>query len=274
MTKPVAVADMKGHAPLYHLFLGGHDLEMVTIRELALAILAPGHVHDQGLRWGARASAYAHEIDAVLRDGATPVLIELIDDLDPAIDRNRLIIIDHHGKGAGVEKPCSLRQVFDLVGLPETAWSRRYGFVAANDVGHMRALREAGATPAEIRAIREADRSAQGVTAEDEAAAHRAIAAARRRGSLLVVEAQTARTSPILDFLEPEYGGPGTGDVLVLAPETVEFYGRGDVVQALARRRGSWYGGALPERGFWGLALKSRASRRRLAAEIEAHLDR
>lgn len=36
-------------------FLGGRDLEMLTIRDL-MAEHAPGRFHDKGLPWGAKAS--------------------------------------------------------------------------------------------------------------------------------------------------------------------------------------------------------------------------
>lgn len=40
-------------------FLGGRDLEMVTIRDLLLASgVDSADVHDAELRWGAKASAY------------------------------------------------------------------------------------------------------------------------------------------------------------------------------------------------------------------------
>lgn len=262
----------KGKAPISnsHLFLGGHDLEMDAIRELGLKELGVERVHDRKLSWGAkpRASAYAAEIAAVLNQNATPVLVELVDDLGSDIDRNKLVIIDHHGELAGADRPCSLRQVFDLFGLPASKWTRNYRLIAANDIGHMRALRKAGATAEEIRAIRDADRSAQGVTPEDEGEARRAINAAEWHGELLVIRSQSARTSPILDFLETEYGGSGASDVLVLAPATAGFYGRGDIVEALSKRPGSWWGGALPDRGFWGIPMESAEARKHLQTDI------
>ena len=68
-------------------FLGGRDLEMVTIRDL-LATEAPERFFDKGLGWGAKASAYREEIDRILSTNATPVLVELIDDV-----RTRLLPI-------------------------------------------------------------------------------------------------------------------------------------------------------------------------------------
>ena len=53
-------------------FLGGQDLEMVTIRDLLAQESCP--YHDKGLGWGARASDYRTEIEAVLAQGQIPVL--------------------------------------------------------------------------------------------------------------------------------------------------------------------------------------------------------
>jgi len=87
---------------LPHIFLlGGHDLEMLTIREL-LHAHAPECFVDKGLAWGARASNYRTEIEAALKAGLTPVLVELVDDI--GID-GKAVIIDHHGPLAGADSP-------------------------------------------------------------------------------------------------------------------------------------------------------------------------
>src|SRR4051794_32689709 len=102
----------------YRFFLGGHDLEMVTIGELVESIL-PGHVVDGQLSWGATASAYAEKIRQSLEDGESPVLIEL--EPDPDLPSDRVIVVDHHGERAGADRPTSLHQVFALLGLPPSA---------------------------------------------------------------------------------------------------------------------------------------------------------
>ena len=106
------------------LFLGGHDLEMITIGELGRRWLSPERVHDKGLRWGAAASTYSAGIGAALATGLTAVLVELEDDLPASLDRTRILIIDHHGAGAGADQPSALHQVFRLIGCPARAWTR------------------------------------------------------------------------------------------------------------------------------------------------------
>lgn len=251
------------------IFLGGQDLEMATIAELARAALGPARVHDAGLRWGARASHYRDEIAAVLAAGEKPVLVELEDDLPQELSA-RVVLVDHHGARAGRDRPSALRQVFDLLGLPKARWTRRMALVEANDIGHMKGLREAGASAAEIREIRDADRAAQAVTAADEAAAREAIAAAERSGALTVVRSASARTSPVADFMEPEYGGTPPVALLVLSPGEANVFAAGTVIAALADEPGGWWGGALPERGFWGRKFMSKADAARVQSLVEA----
>ena len=232
-------------------FLGGYDLEMVTIRDL-LNEVAPGRVFDKHLSWGARASAYRGEIEATVESGGKPVLIELLDDLDlnGAADT-----IDHHGPRASQNAPTSLHQLFDLLQLPRERWTRWFDLVAANDRGHIREMRRMGATGEEIVRVRAADRAAQGITPEEERAGEEAIAHAERLadGRLVVVRLPHAHSAVVGDRLELSDDPPE--NVLVLCPSEVNFFGRGDLVQALDRQfPGGWYGGALPERGFWGHA--------------------
>lgn len=234
-------------------FLGGRDLEMVTIRAL-LQAHAPTMFHDKGLAWGARASAYQGEIESALAEGKTPVLIELENDLglDPAMP---MVVIDHHGERAGAEEPTSLHQVFRLLGLPAAAWTHWHELVAANDRGHILALLKAGATQEEIVRVRAADRAAQGITPEEEAQGERAAACAETllEGKLTITRLPHSRTATVADRLHHALGGAGYKNLLVLCPHEVDFFGTGSLVLALDRKYpGGWYGGALPERGYWG----------------------
>jgi hypothetical protein len=237
-------------------FLSGHDLEMITIRDL---LAAEGvRFHDHSLAWGAKASAYLPEIQAALAAGHRPVLVELGNDLPPDLAA-QVDWIDHHGPRARADQPTSLNQVFARLGLPPARWTRHYDLVAANDRGHIRAMLalHPPATRDELLTIRAADRAAQGCTPEDEAAARAAIAARESRagGQLTVLRLATLRTSPAADLMEPALGGPGYANLLILTPGGVNFFGSGSHVQSLTQAfPGGWYGGALPERGFWGHA--------------------
>ncbi|MDA1053166.1 MAG: hypothetical protein O3C40_22150 [Planctomycetota bacterium] len=240
-------------------FLGGRDLEMLTIRQLLDEHL-PGCYVDHELSWGATAVHYADEINEALAEGLRVVLIELeLGHDDPWRDEiaaGRVVIVDHHDERAGADQPTALEQIFALLDLPRAAWKRWHVLVAANDRGHVFELQAMGATTEEIVQVRAADRSSQGATPEEEASAREAIG--RREmlldGDLTVVRLPHGRTSTAADAMETALGGPGYHNLLILTPGGATFFGDGTAVQALhARLPNSYYGGALPERGFWGI---------------------
>jgi len=244
---------MAGDLKEFVFFLGGRDLEMVTIHGLLAEEGAP--FFDRQLAWGAKASEYAAEIGQALAAGRTPVLVELEPDRNTGDDR--VILIDHHGPRAGRDRPTSLEQVFALLRLPEKRWTRWFALVSANDRGHIRAMLalEPPATLAEVRSVRSADRAAQGITAEQERQAAEAVAAARvlADGRLTVVELPHSRVAAAADRFEPALGGVGYENLLVYAPHEVSFFGAGRIIEQLAARHpGGWFGGNLPDYGFWG----------------------
>jgi hypothetical protein len=237
-------------------FLGGHDLEMITIREV-LERYAPDRVHDRKLGWGAKASAYRDEIEAAIKEGQTPVLIELEDDLGLTAyrDGRAVVVVDHHGPAAGKDQRTSLEQVFELAGLPAEDWTHWFALIAANDRGHVKAMQAIGASVEEMRQVREADRRAQGVTAEQEAEGRRAAEAAETflGGRLTVVRLAHNRTASVTDALDPNLGRKGYQNLLVLGGGETNFFGAGRAVRFLQTRfPGGWSGGELPERGYWG----------------------
>ncbi len=233
-------------------FLGGHDLEMVTIRDL-LAQEAPDRFYDHALSWGAKASAYREELKATLTSGRIPVLVELANDigLDPA----KIIVVDHHGERAGEDRPTSLHQVFDLLDLPADRWTRWFALVTANDGGYIPAMVALGASQEEIVQVRAADRTAQGITPEEEEQGAGAVdqATSMADGQLTVVHLEHARTATVADRLHAGLGGPGYENLLILSPGEVNVFGSGDLVSAVdAAFPGGWYGGSLHDRAFWG----------------------
>jgi hypothetical protein len=256
-----------------HFFLGGADLEMQAIRTL-LEAHASERFSDNRLAWGAAVSVYADAIRAALARGRTPVLVELADDLPAdAFDRRRVIVVDHHGPLAGHDRPTALEQVFRLLGLPAAAWTRELALIAANDRGHIRAMQALGATPDEIATIRRRDRAAQGVTAEDEAEAERAVAARRRAGRLTRIDTASRTSSAIADAMEPGLGGPGYDALLVVMPDSLACFADGETVAWLAAAvPGSWSGGDLPTRGYWGAAIGPGRERDQLVERLTRHL--
>ena len=237
-------------------FLGGHDLEMLEIARLVRDELGPDAVVDRQLPWhAAKASVYAGDIRCTIEANRLPVLVEL--DLAGLPDEMlaQCHVVDHHGEHAGADRPTAIEQAFALLQLPRERWTRRLALVAANDRGWIPELRAAGASPAEIEALRREDRAAQGITPSEEADAGRACREAVRDegSSVLIVRMNHSKTSPAFDRLALAAGTNDPPDTLIVSPDEYNFSGDGARVLRLAGRfADGWYGGALPVRGFWG----------------------
>jgi hypothetical protein len=233
-------------------FLGGHDLEMFVIRRL-LQRHASSRWHDFNLPWGAKASAYSADIERALHRGQSVVLVELKCDLP--LPTGQLVVVDHHGDRAGADQPTSLHQVFDLLSLSGRKWTQWLELVAANDRGYIPAMISAGATPDQAALVRKWDRRTQGITPEHERDALQAIAARQTfyANRLTVVRLAHNRAACVVDALNPLLGGPGVDNLLVLSPSEVNFFGIGGIIIALNQAfPDGWFGGCLPERGYWG----------------------
>lgn len=125
-------------------FLGGHDAEMCAIKEILEAEGLP--FYDKNLSWGATLSDYKEELKT-LRSDNVAVLVELAVNLP--LPENA-IVIDHHCEKAGTNKPTSIEQIADLLGL---TLNRRQQLIAANDRAHIKGLKAIGADEREIEAI-------------------------------------------------------------------------------------------------------------------------
>lgn len=241
-------------------FLGGQDLEMITIAGFLNDRQAV--VYDKHLAWGAKLSDYRSELSEAIARSMTPVLVELDFQLEEERNYNsEFIVIDHHGSKAGKDKPTSLEQVAYLFGITPQQFScnRHWVLVAANDRGHIAQMLALNppATKDEILKIRTCDLSAQGVSeAMIEQAKNDLFAVSQTlNGALTVLRSTHDRTGLSAEVLEPLWGGPGYRNLLVFAPNQVGFYGDGEIVLRLAKAspQGScWYGGTLPDHGFWG----------------------
>jgi len=237
----------------YHYFLGGNDLEMEAIRRLLRDKGVPvSRVHDKHLDWGAKASDYRKELED-LPEKAVPVLIELANDL--GLDESRIIIVDHHGERAGADRPTSLEQMWRLLEMPPDQWGKGeyadFPLIAANDRGYIPAMRQLGASDEVIADIRRRERAAQGITEEQEQQAEAAIRHLKTiEDRLTVVHLPHSKTAPVTDRLALR---PGHENILVIAPKEINFFGDGRAICRLHKQYpGGWYGGALPQSGYWG----------------------
>lgn len=237
------------------VFAGGYDAEMIEI--LRVCREAGVEVMDKHLGWGAAASAYAEEIAQAVSEGKKPVLVELTLDIDLP---KEAIVVDHHNENVG--KPASILQVLNLLGLEPT---RRQQLIAANDTGYIPGMLALGATPEEVAEVRLLDRSAQGITHEQEAEAERAIAAKEEVNGVTIVRMSHSKTATVCDRLFD----PAKEQRLLILSEDGEsnFFGDGALCLALQGKDtctktpegytiydhfGGWVGGNLPKSGFWG----------------------
>lgn len=235
-------------------FLGGKDLEMLTIKGL---LTEYGEAfEDRNLAWGASVTDYSAELDRGLSEGRHLVLIELSGAVEFAARfPGEVTVVDHHGVGSGAGGPTALEQVFSLLCLPLTAWTRDRMLIAANDRGHVRELRKVGATSEEICEIRRRDRECQGISPEEEVAGVLAIECAKLHdgGRLAVVHLPHSRGATVTDANIREANGPEYENLLVFCPDCVLYFGEGRMIERLRQRYPrSWYGGQLPEFGYWG----------------------
>ncbi|MBI5004431.1 hypothetical protein HZC00_05060 [Candidatus Kaiserbacteria bacterium] len=239
----------------FKFFLGGADAEMRHIAEVLSTNDVP--FVDAGLGWGAHASAYAAEIAVAAQDGFTPVLVELDNELHAATEwspaKNPValppgtVVVDHHGNRSG--EPASILQVLALIGREPTRWD---DLIAANDSGFIPAMLAIGATDWEVDSVRAADRSAQGITPEQESEAERAIASTEVDGRLKVVHLAHSKCATITDRLFGRYD-----QLLVLSGDgEANFYGDGALCAVLKEKFAGWTGGSgLGQEGgnaFWG----------------------
>ena len=150
------------YKPQRLFLLGGHDLEMLTIKKVVRS--QPGSVvFDRNLRWdNAVLSAYKDVFETFSDVGIYAV--ELREDI--VLDdkwKDRYHLIDHHN--AYSHLPSSLEQVAAILGVD---LSRKDKLIAANDMGSIPAMKALMATDEEIADILRQDRAAQRVYDEDE----------------------------------------------------------------------------------------------------------
>ena len=235
------------------VFAGGYDGEMIAIinacREAGVEVM------DKHLGWGASVDSYTEEIEKVISEGMTPVLVEL----GGAEQVSGAIIVDHHNENVG--KPASIIQILDLLGVEP---SREQQLIAANDNGYIPGMLALGATAEEVAKVRLLDRSAQGITPEQESEAERAIAAAEVVNGVTIVRMAHSKTATVCDRLfDPEK----EQRLLILSGDgESNFFGNGELCKLLQGDKtgktpegwdtfsnfGGWIGGNLPTSGFWG----------------------
>ena len=183
--------------------LGGRDLEMLTIKDI---LDCHGVIYvDKKLSWGAKLSEYREhlEFDGVIYG------IELIEDIEPP---KNYIAIDHHNEK--FHQKSSLEQVAKILDLQLTRWQE---LVSANDKGYISQMQKLHATDDEIKKIRQEDRSAQGVTAQEEEIAKQEIQNLQKVGDIYLLKTTLQNFSPLVDRIDKR-------DLIVYNSETISIF--------------------------------------------------
>lgn len=196
--------------------LGGYDLEMKTIAQL----LSSYHktFYDNQLIWN---NAYLSTYNDILErynDSDKYIIygIELFED-DNSYKCDNYIRIDHHNDY--VDRSSSLQQVADILSHTLTRYEQ---LVSINDCSYIPGMVEFGATQTEIEVIRQEDRNAQDVSAEDELAAERAIRENKiEYKGITIVQTSSSRFSPICDRLYPYR------KLMICTDKEIMYYGEG-----------------------------------------------
>lgn len=200
--------------------LGGHDLEMITIREILEEKSIP--YVDKNLRWdNACLSHYSEELN-LHSDGEVDIYgVELQEDIPAPVNYRN---IDHHNEGFVLLS--SLEQVAEILNY-ELNQNQR--MIAANDKGYIPEMIKAGAAPEQIKEIRKRDRRAQGVSDADEVLAEASIRDTMECiGRLTKVKSKTKHFSIITDLLYP------CDSLLIYTDSEWVYYGYGrDMLRTL-----------------------------------------
>lgn len=225
--------------------LGGKDLEMVEIKR----VLSENKIEyiDYGLVWGAKLSAYQHELDKL----NTYYAVEL--EIDLAYYDN-IIIIDHHGI-AHNHKEASLLQILKLLNKMPT---RDQQLIAANDARYIKGMKCLGATDAEIASIRKRDKEAQGISEKDECKGREDAKLRKVKNDISIVSTSISSFAPISDALYFHVPVENRTNKSIIYNNTkIVFYGFGlDVMQTLCKAEGIdekeyYFGGG--EQGYFGI---------------------
>jgi hypothetical protein len=240
-----------------HVFIGGYDLEMITLIEMIEPLHNELIVHDEKLSWGAKASSYQEDLKEIISANTPALLVELDIDVVGLESATNVTVADHHGSRVG-ELPV-LKQAWDWLADQElhVPWRRWYDIVCENDIGHIDGLLKFGADHREVDKVRRLDRRAQGITEVDELQSRVDLKSASIKNGILIVESELTKTSAIADFAHPFYGGEPHDGLLITTPTGISFFGVGALIDCVKCLPGCWYGGSLPKQGYWGANLNT-----------------
>lgn len=192
-------------------FLGGHDLEMLTIKKI---LEEEDQVFvDNNLSWNnALLSKYVESLTKYSTSEFQIYGIELREDVEVPANYHR---IDHHDSFES--NLSALSQVCNLLGRK---MNKEELLIAANDERYIPGMLSIGATKEEIEIIRRKDRECQGISPEDEKNADEAIRCnTKNYFGLTYVYTKSTKFSLIVDKLFP------TSRLFVYTDDEFTYYG-------------------------------------------------
>ena len=249
--------------------LGGHDLEMCTIKELLEARRGDGLLYsDKNLSWSSASLINYEEELRKYGDRQEYQIygVELREDV--RIPEN-YTSIDHHGDADC--RPSSLEQVAEILGV---RMDHRMRLVAANDTRYIPGMLKEGATAQEVEDIRREDRRAQGIDKETEKTVKKEILPKKDSvGDLTIVnvpkEYQSLEGvfSVISDWLYPYVA-------LVICTDTELCYYGKDAAEVRKKifpegRDGLYSGGG--EDGYWGVGIKGETETEDILKKVKGY---
>ena len=249
--------------------LGGHDLEMCTIKELLEARRGDGLLYsDKNLSWSSASLINYEEELRKYGDRQEYQIygVELREDV--RIPEN-YTSIDHHGDADC--RPSSLEQVAEILGV---RMDHRMRLVAANDTRYIPGMLKEGATAQEVEDIRREDRRAQGIDKETEKTVKKEILPKKDSvGDLTIVnvpkEYQSLKGvfSVISDWLYPYVA-------LVICTDTELCYYGKDAAEVRKKifpegRDGLYSGGG--EDGYWGVGIKGETETEDILKKVKGY---
>ncbi len=189
--------------------LGGHDLEMITIRDILDEHDIP--YFDESQKWGAKLSDYSKRLQEDSKKQFYAV--ELSVDDASLLEKYTIDIIDHHNEYA--HRDASLLQILMILDIEPT---RDHELIAANDENHINGMKCEAATEQEIEDIRKRDRQIQGITGEQEKTAKKEIETIEKKNALSIIKSSLDTFTPIVDFCDAR-------PLLVYSSNALMFYG-------------------------------------------------
>lgn len=156
--------------------------------------------------------------------------------------------IDHQRYSQEDDRTNSLSSLEQIARILNVNLTQYQEAVSDNDKGYIDLMKRNGYAQSVINKVRLQDRTAQGITKEEERQAEQVLKSLEVQGTLTIVHLLHSKCATVTDRLYGKY----TNLLIVCGNGEVDFYGEGSICLELQSKFGGWSGGQLPQYGFWG----------------------